>query len=42
MEAEEWLKGVDKKLVIAQCMDHEKAPALERQPVSGRHTATPM
>jgi hypothetical protein len=24
MEAEEWLKGVDKKLVIAQCMDHEK------------------
>jgi hypothetical protein len=24
MEAEDWLKGVDKKLVIAQCMDHEK------------------
>jgi hypothetical protein len=25
MEAEAWLKGVEKKLVIAQCMDHEKA-----------------
>jgi hypothetical protein len=24
MEAEEWLKGVEKKLVIAQCTDHEK------------------
>jgi hypothetical protein len=24
MEAEEWLKGVEKKLVIAQCMDREK------------------
>jgi hypothetical protein len=24
MEAEYWLKGVEKKLVIAQCMDHEK------------------
>jgi hypothetical protein len=24
MEAEDWLKGVEKKLVIAQCMDHEK------------------
>jgi hypothetical protein len=32
MEAEDWLKGVEKKLVIAQCTDHEKvlcyAPAL--------------
>jgi predicted PolB exonuclease-like 3'-5' exonuclease len=24
MEAEDWLKGVEKKLVIAQCTDHEK------------------
>jgi hypothetical protein len=24
MDAEDWLKGVEKKLVIAQCMDHEK------------------
>jgi hypothetical protein len=24
MEAEDWLKGVEKKLVIAQCMNHEK------------------
>jgi hypothetical protein len=24
MEAEDWLNGVEKKLVIAQCMDHEK------------------
>jgi hypothetical protein len=24
MEAEDWLKGVEKKLVIAQCMDHER------------------
>jgi hypothetical protein len=24
MHAEEWLKGVEKKLVIAQCTDHEK------------------
>jgi hypothetical protein len=24
MEAEDWLKGVEKKLVIAQCMDREK------------------
>jgi hypothetical protein len=24
MEAEDWLKGVDKKLVIAQCTDREK------------------
>jgi hypothetical protein len=25
MEAEDWLKGVEKKLVITQCMDREKA-----------------
>jgi hypothetical protein len=24
MEAEDWLKGVEKKLVIVQCTDHEK------------------
>jgi hypothetical protein len=24
MDAEDWLKGVEKKLVIAQCTDHEK------------------
>jgi hypothetical protein len=24
MEVEDWLKGVEKKLVIAQCIDHEK------------------
>jgi hypothetical protein len=24
MEAEDWLKGVEKKLVITQCTDHEK------------------
>jgi hypothetical protein len=24
MEAEDWLKGVEKNLVIAQCMDHVK------------------
>jgi hypothetical protein len=24
MEAEDWLKGIQKKLVITQCMDHEK------------------
>jgi hypothetical protein len=25
MDAEDWLKGIERKLVIAQCMDHEKA-----------------
>jgi hypothetical protein len=24
MEAEDWLKGVEKKLVITQCIDHNK------------------
>jgi hypothetical protein len=24
MDAKDWLKGIDKKLVIAQCTDHEK------------------
>jgi hypothetical protein len=24
MEAEDWLKGIETKLVITQCMDHEK------------------
>jgi hypothetical protein len=47
MEAEDWLKGVEKKLVIAQCTDHEKVffcctNSMEQQPTSGRCTATPM
>jgi hypothetical protein len=25
METEDWLKGGEKKLMTAQCMDHEKA-----------------
>jgi hypothetical protein len=24
IDAEDWLKGVERKLVITQCMDHEK------------------
>jgi hypothetical protein len=24
MDAEDWIKGVEKKLVITQCTDHEK------------------
>jgi hypothetical protein len=24
LEAKDWLKGVEKKLMIAQCTDHEK------------------
>jgi hypothetical protein len=24
MEVEDWLRGIEKKLMIAQCMDHEK------------------
>jgi hypothetical protein len=31
MEAEDWLKGVEKKLVIAQCTDHEKVLFLAHQ-----------
>jgi hypothetical protein len=46
MEAKDRLKGVEKKLVITQCMDHEKvlfaAPSsLEWQQIGGRHTAAP-
>jgi hypothetical protein len=26
LESNDWLKGVEKKLVIAHCMDHEKVP----------------
>jgi hypothetical protein len=26
MDAEDWLKSVEKKLEIAQCSDHEKVP----------------
>jgi hypothetical protein len=47
MEAEDWLKGVEKKLVIAQCTDHEKVLLLRissmgQQPTGGKHTAIPM
>jgi hypothetical protein len=31
MEAEDWLKGVEMMLVIAQCMDHEKVPFVMHQ-----------
>jgi hypothetical protein len=31
MEAEDWLKGVKKKLVIAQCMNHEKVHFVAHQ-----------
>jgi hypothetical protein len=37
MEAKDWLKGVEKKLVIAQCTS-----SLARQQISERHTVTPM
>jgi hypothetical protein len=47
MEAEDWLKGVEKKLVIAQCTDHEKVflphtSSLVWQRIGGRLTVTPM
>jgi hypothetical protein len=47
MDAEDWLKGVEKKLVIAQCTDHEKSFLLHtnsmgQQPTGGRRTATLM
>jgi hypothetical protein len=32
VEAEDWLKGVEKKLMIAQCMDHEKVLFVADQP----------
>jgi hypothetical protein len=31
MDAEDWLKGVEKKLVITQCTDHEKVPFVAHQ-----------
>jgi hypothetical protein len=31
MDGEDWLKGVEKKLVIAQCTDHEKVPFAAHQ-----------
>jgi hypothetical protein len=47
MEAEDWLKGVEKKLVIAQCTDHEKVflprtSSLVRQQIGVRHTIAPI
>jgi hypothetical protein len=47
MEAEDWLKGVEKKLVIAQCMDREKVLFAVHQlfgtaTTCGILTATPM
>jgi hypothetical protein len=32
MEAEDWLKGIEKKLMIAQCTDHEKVLFVVPQP----------
>jgi hypothetical protein len=31
MDAEDWLKGAEKKLVIAQCTDHEKVLSATHQ-----------
>jgi hypothetical protein len=31
MEAEDWLKGVEKKLMITQCTDHEKVLFVTQQ-----------
>jgi hypothetical protein len=47
MEAEDWLNGVEKKLVIAQCTDHEKVLFATHQlfgtaPNCGRRTVAPM
>jgi hypothetical protein len=47
MDAEDWLKGVEKKLVITQCTDHEKVLLLHTNsmaqlPTGGRRTAIPM
>jgi hypothetical protein len=32
MDAEDWLKGEEKKLVITQCTDHEKVLFAVHQP----------
>jgi hypothetical protein len=47
MEAEDWLKGVEKKPVIAQCTDHKKVlfaatSSLVWQQIGGRRTVTPI
>jgi hypothetical protein len=47
MDAEDWLKGVEKKLVIAQCTDRKKALLLHtnsmgQQTIGGRRIAMPM
>jgi hypothetical protein len=42
MEAEDWLKGVEKKLVIAQCTDCEKVFFATHQLLGGKHVVTPM
>jgi hypothetical protein len=47
MEAEDWLKGVEKNLVITQYTDREKVlfaahQLYGQQPTGGRRTAIPM
>jgi hypothetical protein len=47
MDAEDWLKGVEKKLMIAQCTDHKKVLFAAHQlygtaTIGGRHIAIPM
>jgi hypothetical protein len=47
MKAKDWLKGVEKKLMIAQGTNYEKSflpriSSTERQPTGGRRTTTPM
>jgi hypothetical protein len=42
MEAEDWLNGVEKNLVIAQCTYHEKVLFAALQLFGGRCTITPM
>jgi hypothetical protein len=46
MDAEDWLKSVEKKLEIAQCTDHKRCflwhtSYLELQQIGGRLTVTP-
>jgi hypothetical protein len=47
MDAEDWFKGVEKKLVIAQCTDREKVLFAAHQlygtaATGGRRTAIPI
>jgi hypothetical protein len=47
MDAEDWLKGIEKKLMIAQCMDRDKVLFAAHQLFGmvencGRHTAILM